>query len=224
MFRFPVIIENPVCSTVGMLRLLRTRIAEEARKLSHDEAWLDICRVDPVESTTPALEFNLLNGLLCDISRQKRHVVLIIEQAHLVHNADTLEQLTMLMNLQYKGRRRLLTVLYFGHEGVVPFIRQHPSFMQRIPCCWHIHALSEEQTAEYIKHRIMVAGTDRQIFTAEALELIWKHSDGIPREINNICDFALFLGASAEVEFIDGNLVQQVCRDVDLFASGSAIV
>ena len=105
-------------------------------------------------------------------------MVLMIDQAHLVHSAETLEQLTMLMNLQYQQRQSLLTILFSGHEGVVPFIRQYPSFMQRIPCRWHIHALSETQTEEYIAHRLGIAGVDRDLFTQQSLGMIYRHSGG----------------------------------------------
>ena len=219
----PVVVENPVCGPVSLLQLIRERVAEETEHLQLPGfSPNEVRSLQHQPATSSAYEFNQLHRLLVEVSNQDHYIVLMIDQAHLIHSADTLEQLTMLMNLQYQHQRCLLTTLFFAHEGVIPFIRQHASFMQRIPCRWHIHALSEENTAKYISHRIGVAGLERQIFTNQALELIYRTTRGIPREINTLCDFALFLGSSTEVEFIDGDLVDQVCRDADIFSESTS--
>lgn len=74
----------------------------------------------------------------------------------------------------------------------------------------HLGGLSSDETRSYIQHHLEVAGVGREIFTAEAAKLIYEHSRGIPRKINNICNSCLLLAFSREDSLIDDGLVRQV--------------
>ena len=65
---------------------------------------------------------------------------------------------------------------------------------QRISLIYQIEPLSENETLAYIKHRLKVAGTEKNIFTQNAVQEIYHFSKGYPRLINTICDHALLTG------------------------------
>ncbi len=45
---------------------------------------------------------------------------------------------------------------------------------------------------QYIRYRLIIAGANgRPVFTKAAMKKVYKHSRGIPRLINNLCDKAL---------------------------------
>ncbi len=68
---------------------------------------------------------------------------------------------------------------------VLKCIRQRINVHYRLPC------LEENEISSYILHHLKIAGVDRQIFTDEAVQLIYQFSKGIPRRINNICRYAI---------------------------------
>ena len=69
---------------------------------------------------------------------------------------------------------------------------------QRIAVRFHINELSRTETANYVAHRLRVAGAAGGItFTRRALTLIYQYSGGLPRRVNLLCDRALMTALRA---------------------------
>ena len=60
----------------------------------------------------------------------------------------------------------------------------------------------------------MVGSTTGQVFTSDAVALICKHAQGIPRMINILCDNAFLIGYSLSKEKITGKIIGEVIRDL----------
>jgi hypothetical protein len=86
-------------------------------------------------------------------------------------------------------------------------------FAQRISVDYHLQPLSENETANYIHHRLKVAGGHPQIFTDLACQAVHRYSNGVPRLINLLCDTALVYGYAEQKQRIDANLVTQVAKE-----------
>ena len=126
----------------------------------------------------------------------KRTVVIIDEAQNLPR--DVLEQVRLLTNLE-THKEKLLRIMLIGQPELVdllsrPDLRQLAS---RITARYHLMPLSEVETAEYIRHRLRVAGTTEELFPAPAIHEIHKATRGVPRLINILCDRAL-LGAYSQ--------------------------
>jgi len=66
--------------------------------------------------------------------------------------------------------------------------------MQRVRLRFHLTALSESDTTEYIRHRLRVAGAgDRDLFEPETFPVIYRYTGGIPRLVNTLCDTAMLV-------------------------------
>jgi general secretion pathway protein A len=66
---------------------------------------------------------------------------------------------------------------------------------QRITVRYHIDPISRNEVEAYILHRLQVAGSNgRPSFTTAAYRSIYRHSRGVPRLINAVCDKALLCG------------------------------
>jgi hypothetical protein len=89
---------------------------------------------------------------------------------------------------------------------------------QRIPIVARLKPFSEEETALYIDHRLRTAGYPQSgsLFTRSAVELIARYSEGIPRNINNLCFNALSVGYALKRKVIDGDIIREVIGDLDL--------
>jgi len=141
------------------------------------------------------------------------HTVLIVDEAQNM-NADTLEELRMLSNIN-SDKDQVLQVILAGQPALRDTLRQPElmQFAQRISVDYYLESLSKDETAHYIKHRLNVAGADQQIFTDEACVAIYRYSGGTPRLINLLCDTTLVYGFAEQTELIDVGLVDDVVRE-----------
>ncbi|PYV06668.1 MAG: hypothetical protein DMG26_02590 [Acidobacteria bacterium] len=89
---------------------------------------------------------------------------------------------------------------------------------QRISIVSRLEPLTPEETSQYIEHRLRVAGLEGNPFKRDALALIAERSEGIPRNINNLCFNALTLGYALKKKAIDRSVVEEVLADLELEA------
>jgi len=85
---------------------------------------------------------------------------------------------------------------------------------QRITARYHLEPLSRDEAAEYIQHRLRVAGALGEIFDAAAKREVFRFSQGVPRLINVICDRALLGAYSEESRWVTRGLVRQAAAEV----------
>ncbi|MEM7254299.1 MAG: AAA family ATPase, partial [Pseudomonadota bacterium] len=142
-----------------------------------------------------------------------RRVVLIVDEAQNM-GPDMLEELRMLSNINADKHQILQTVLV-GQPELRATLR-HPAmrqFAQRIAVDYHLEPLDREDTAQYVYHRLQVAGAAEPIFSRDAIDEIYKVSKGVPRLINLICDTALVYAFGAQLDAISVELVKEVLDD-----------
>lgn len=126
-----------------------------------------------------------------------------------------LEQLRLLTNLE-TDTQKLLRIILIGQPELrdtlqIPELTQ---VSQRITSRYHLTPLQVEDVANYIQHRINMAGCQRNLFSAKAIKVAEKRSRGIPRLINILCDHAL-LGAYAEsADRVDHKIMKKASREV----------
>lgn len=154
-----------------------------------------------------------LNEYLLKEAAAGRYVVVIIDEAQHLSPA-VLEEVRMLSNLE-TARGKLIQILLVGQPELGeklgrPELRQ---LRQRISLVAELKPLSYEDTVQYIRHRLEVAGRNDQVFSRRALKRIYRASGGIPRLVNVLCDKALVLGYAAGAEIVKAKLVKEVLQD-----------
>ncbi|WP_332815390.1 AAA family ATPase [Ramlibacter sp.] len=156
-----------------------------------------------------------LNAFLLQSHAQGRNSVLIIDEAQNL-SADVLEQLRLLTNLE-TSERKLLQVILIGQPELRELLAQPrlEQLAQRVIARYHLDALRRDETEQYVRHRLEVAGLSRALpFERRALERIHRRSGGVPRRINLLCDRAL-LGAFGRSEAaVTPAIVEQAAREV----------
>ena len=168
--------------------------------------------VETVETTKPEL-LHQLNDLFFHNYREGRDTVLIVDEAQLIEDDAIFEELRLLLNFQTDDRF-LVTLLLIGSPELREKIRRLRHFDQRITIRYHLNTLDQTHTANYVAHRLRMAGRTSAIFTDEAVKLIFDFTRGTPREINNLCDVALLLGYSKRVKEIGERIIAEVIRDM----------
>jgi general secretion pathway protein A len=151
-------------------------------------------------ASTPATlkdYIDALNAFLLQSHAAGQSSVLIIDEAQNLQ-ADVLEQLRLLTNLETNARKLLQIVLIGQPELRTMLARPElEQLAQRVIARFHLDALTEAESTQYIQHRLAVAGhTGPLPFDRKALQTIYRLTRGVPRRINLLCGRAL-LGAWA---------------------------
>jgi general secretion pathway protein A len=147
-----------------------------------------------------------LNRILFKNLAAEKDSVIIIDEAQLIGDKSTFEELRLLLNFQLNNRF-LLTLILMGQPELRDVVGMTPQFEQRIAIRYHLTRLTFDETVKYIGFRLKRAGLVKSVFTTEAIEKIYNYSDGIPRKINNICDMALLVGWSVKASQIDSKII-----------------
>ncbi|OGR15647.1 MAG: hypothetical protein A2X81_09545 [Desulfobacterales bacterium GWB2_56_26] len=145
-----------------------------------------------------------------------KKVVLLVDDCHQL-SQDLLEELRLLANIEMDGTR-LIDICFVGRPEFLDTLTQpnNRAVGQRLTRKAELVPLSPSETEEYIRHRLKVAGTEEELFTAKALRLIYRSAEGNPRLINMICDQALNGGAAAENRLIGRKIVEECLAQLNL--------
>jgi general secretion pathway protein A len=157
------------------------------------------------------------NQLLACTARSGKRFVLVIDEAQNLEN-DALEAVRLLSDFE-TGRAKLLKIVLAGQPQLAEKLASPrlTQLRQRISILCRLKPLGREETERYIAHRLHAAGhVGPPLFTREALDLIAHHSQGIPRNINNLCFNALSLGYALDRPRIDASLIEEVTVDLDI--------
>jgi general secretion pathway protein A len=185
-------------------------------RLSEREFLASICDELGIANTPDATLKQLIDALtrhLLASHAAGRRTVLIIDEAQ---NLDpvVLEQVRLLTNLE-THTEKLLRIMLVGQPELNdllarPDLRQ---LAQRITARFHLTPLAEAETAEYVRHRLRVAGVQHPLFTAEALNRLHHESEGVPRLINVIADRALMGAYAAHLTQVDAPMVARAAEE-----------
>lgn len=142
-----------------------------------------------------------------------RHTIILVDEAHLILDTMTLEEIRLLLNFQ-QDRTFYLTLLLVGQPQLRDRVATMPQLLQRLHVQYHLDALDTEDALRYLRHRIAVAGGRSDIFTREAERAILQEGAGVPRRINSLADMALLCGFGRKMPVVDEELVHAVARDL----------
>ncbi len=144
--------------------------------------------------------------------------VLIIDEAQGL-SPNVLEEIRLLSNFETDTAKQLQIVMTGQPElrDVLnnPGLRQ---LKQRVALRCVIKPLPNvEETDRYITSRLLVSGAKRtNIFLADAVDYIYRCTQGIPRNINNLCDNALLAGYAAGDLTIGRAIIEEVAESFDM--------
>lgn len=158
--------------------------------------------------------FHALQKHLIEEYAAGRRVVLIIDEAQNMDRPN-LEELRMLTNIN-ADKDQLLQIVLVGQPQLFDLLADASmaQIAQRVTAEYHLKPLDRGETDGYIRSRLQLAGSANQnVFTSQAMGVIYYFSGGIPRLINTLCDHALVLGYASNVNFVDFAIALDTVRD-----------
>lgn len=145
--------------------------------------------------------------------------VLIVDEAHHL-SEDILEEIRLLSNLETTDEKLLQIVLVGQPELDEKLdslgLRQ---LKQRIALRAQLGPLDAEETREYIQQRLRIAGADASrpvLFPAESIAAVFRHSQGLPRLINTICENSLIAAYARQLPAVTPDLIEDVAHEFRL--------
>ena len=168
----------------------------------------------PRETCSLKVLIDQLNHHLLKSHAAGRRTILILDEAQNL-STEVLEQIRLLTNLE-TAQAKLLQIILIGQPELQTLLARNElrQLAQRITARYHLGELTREETHTYVTHRLRVSGGHADLFTAGAIDEVYKLSAGVPRLINVICDRAL-LGAYVEDKRrVDRRTVRRAAREV----------
>lgn len=158
----------------------------------------------------------LINERLAELSRADTRVVLLLDEAQAMPD-ESLEALRLLTNLETE-KHKLLQVVLFGQPELDvrlarPRLRQ---LRQRIAFSHQLQPLGRAALADYVQHRLRVAGYQGPpLFSRAAIARLHRDSRGIPRLVNLLCHKALMSAYGAGSPLVGRTHVRRATADTE---------
>lgn len=155
---------------------------------------------------------------LTEINDEGKKAVVMIDEMQMLNSREIMEEFRGLLNME-SPEGKMLNFIFFGLPELENVLSLDEPLKQRVALKIKLKEFSEEDTKQYIKHRLLVAGSKKEIFSDEAIKLIYKYTHGVPRLINTVCDNALLEGFLNKSHLLDGSIINTVAIDLDLAIS-----
>ena len=163
------------------------------------------------------LAFSIFFGqFLNHAYKNDKNILLVIDEAQNI-SFELLEEIRLLSNIEIP-ERKLLNIFFVGQSefNKILMTNECRPLRQRITVTYNIESLTENETREYIAHRLEVAGTTSEILTKGAIEKVYSFSKGYPRLINIMCDHALLTGYVKDLTTITPKVLKECAKELSL--------
>ena len=175
-----------------------------------------------VEGLNKADILKKLEMYLLQLHSQGKRALLVVDEAQNLP-AETVEELRMLSNFQLDDQPLIQSFL-LGQEELKGIIElpEMEQFRQRIIASCHLQPFNEEQTRDYIKHRLVQVGWNgHPQLNDDIFEKIATYTAGIPRKINIFADRLFLYAFMADLTVITLDDIAQVIEEMGGELSGS---
>ena len=161
---------------------------------------------------------DMLSRFLLDQHEHGRQVALVIDDAHNLSD-KVLEEIRLLADID-AGKGGGMNLILCGQPALLDTLAA-PALApldQRVRFRFHLAALTQSETHEYIEHRLAVAGARRPdtIFAANTTPMIYRYTGGIPRLINLLCDRSLVTSYSTHGTRVVPKFVDSAAASLEL--------
>jgi len=188
-------ITNPALDPIDLIRAVLMTLGEDA------------------QSDSKSILLTRLQNRLGRNAEQNLSTVLIIDEAHVISNRATFEELRMLLNMQMENRF-LITLILMGQPPLLEKIAALQPLNERIGIKYHLEPLDFANAVRYLIFRLRYVGAERGIFTKDSVHALYDYSGGIPLRINNICDRSLLVGFMQKANVVSRAIVEEAIEDL----------
>ena len=211
-----VLTGEPGVGKTCVLRALRQALPQQGFRLTYchnatlgrRDFYRQLCTALGLSpKATAAAVFFSITAQVQELSTARTHPVFLIDEAHLLH-PDVLGHLHILLNYEWDSRA-LLTVILVGLPELADRLSlgAHKSLLSRLHTRVHIGAVSLDDSAEYLRYRLGLAGCEKELFPRDAVALLHEASGGAHRDLDRYASLALREAARRKKKLVERDLV-----------------
>lgn len=152
---------------------------------------------------------------LYEINEQGKKAVVLMDEVQMLNSKEIMEEFRGLLNME-SSEGKMVNFIFFGLPELDQVLSLDEPLKQRVAVRIKLNAFTQENTTDYINHRLKVGGCNVDLFDESAIRLIVKYSKGSPRLINTICDNALLDGFLFKSNHINESIIKAVAVDLGL--------
>jgi general secretion pathway protein A len=188
-------------------------VSNTHRSFDSIHSWILSALGAHAAADTPTGRYEAIEGFVVREYAAGRRTMLVFDEAQNL-TPELLEELRLLSNINSEQDLVLQIVLVGQPELRSTLCSQSlRQLAQRIGVDFHLRGLDVTETIAYVRHRMSVAGAEREVFTDAAMEIVHRHTRGIPRLINHLCDLSLVYGYADSMSTLDATVIELVLRD-----------
>ncbi len=209
------LLARKLIESIGQHNIISTHLV--STHLDADDVLRTISRgfgLPPDSSSKSTLLNNLHKFFRHSAQQGKRALIIVDEAQNLTPHA--VEELRMLSNFQMENQSLLQSFLIGQPEFRITL--HSPDMVQlkqRVIASFHLTALKAMETEDYIKHRLHLSGWQSDPTLApDIFPVIHEFTQGIPRNINLLCDRILLFGMLEEKHHLTLEDVTAVIDDL----------
>src|SRR5690242_14530028 len=205
---FSALVLNPFLAEEDLLRLILQEFGVVSREEIKRGRLAAVTKQELIET---------LNEFLLSLQAIGAQALLIIDEAQNLP-MQVLEQIRILSNLETE-KEKLLQIVIVGQLNLKDLLRRADlrQLDQRVSIRYDLKPLTAEETAQYVQHRLSVAGGGAAVtFTPKSFARLHRYAAGIPRLINLLCDRALLSAYSAHTPRVVPAFVHSAAESLEL--------
>ena len=153
---------------------------------------------------------------LQQLALDERRALIIVDEAQCLPTS-TLDELRMLANLGVHGRYPL-QCFFVGQSEFRATLQtaELAPLRQRVIAAHHLEPLGPNEVADYVEHRLRIAGwRGRPILADDLFPRLHEASAGVPRVVNALLGRLLLFGALDQLDRLDAESLATVLADLD---------
>lgn len=166
--------------------------------------------IDPPRRSTISYKNSVKNYLFQKGVKEDKTVVLLLDEGQKL-TPTYLEVLRLFLNYQTPDFF-LINIIILAQLDLLPKLKRKRSFMDRVAITYMLNPLNKEDTENMIRFRLERAGFsgNKELFTKEAIGVIYEHSKGMPRKITTFCHNCLEQLISKDADVVTEDLAKDV--------------
>lgn len=154
-------------------------------------------------------------SLIAHLRTLPRRTVLFVDEAHLLPD-DSLEDLRLLTTDDF-DRRSPFALILAGQPLLKDRLGEPPhyAFAQRIGVRLRLRPLNESELVLFLDKHLKAVGARTTLFEPEAMAILFHHSRGIPRLVQNVALEAMIAAMASGKKTVNAAAVQQAVVDME---------